>query len=108
MVPDPLNPPTNGYGAIDAIMSASMTLLAAESLGLKTAFFVCVKDKDLALLELTENPDEYIVGAVTIANENLGSQYDTSLTEYVYQEDTAKIFLNKHHGIKAGPEIKQI
>jgi nitroreductase len=106
--PDPIQPATTGLGAIDAIMSATMALMAAESLELKTGFFACVKDRKTIMLELTENPEEHFVCAVTIANENLGLQYTTRVIDYPYKEDTARIFLKKHHDIKNTVKIKTI
>ena len=105
--PDPLQPPTTGFGAMDAIMGATMALIAAESLGLKTAFFACPKDKVQASLDITGNSTEQIVAVVTIANENLGLQYDDSIIDHVYKGQTAHIYLNKHHNIENDIKMKQ-
>jgi hypothetical protein len=115
ITPDPLTPLTNSYGAIDAIMGATMTLLAAESLGLATSFLVCAKEKIQASIDITGNPDERMVAIVTISNENLGSHAQPTMTidgdavvDYTYNEQTAYVRLNKHHKIKNSVTIQEI
>jgi hypothetical protein len=106
--PDPLQPTLTGYGAIDALMSATMTMMAAESLGLKTSFLVCIKDKLQANLEIASNPEEHIVAVVTVANEDLGALRDESMINHIYKEQNAHIYLKKHHNIASTVKIQTI
>lgn len=107
ITPDPLQP-GSGHGATDAIMGATMSLMAAESLGLATSFLVCVKDKPKAVFHITGNRKEQLVAIVTIANDNLGLQNDASKIDYIYKEQTARILLKKHHSIKNDVKIQKI
>jgi nitroreductase len=107
--PDPLAPGP-GYGIQDAMISATMAMMAAESLGLKTAFFSAAKMRDDARRVLSNNNKEKLLILVAISNDNLDKNPTpfNILQLIKYQGQTARILLKKHRTIIAQPGITLI
>ena len=111
--PDPMAPPGGqGHGHTDAVISATMSMMAAQSLGLATSFLVASKEQEQSLLAITGNSYEKLAIVVTIANTNLESfhriKYGTDNVAYTYKEQSAIIYLKKHRSIKNSVAITLI
>ncbi len=108
--PDPLENSKYGYGIQDATISATMAMMAAESLGLKTSFLISPKMRDDARKVLTDDDKENLLILVTVSNENLDkSSSPFNLLQMIkYKGQTARILLKKHRSIVAQPGITLI
>lgn len=106
--PDPAEKSKYGFGIQDAMISGTMAMMAAESLGLKTSFLISPKSRDEASIALTGNSNEQLLMLVTVSNGSLDRNSGINIEKIKYKNQWAHIFLKKHRAIVAGPTVNII
>ena len=94
---------TNASSAVDATICATMSMLAAESLGYSTAFSISIWDTPESRSILTTDTEENILLAVSVSNKIAQPTDDFYRVDYKNQRPY--IVTTKHRDVTKTPKV---